>query len=189
VSAVRNLALAVAAVAGLGVLGLLALVGALAGLGLPAAGGSPAGAPAVAALAPGTLALYQLAAADCPGLSWTLLAAIGTVESDNGESDAPGVHSGSNPAGAEGPMQFLPATFAAYALPVPPGGADPPSPYDPVDAVYAAARLLCAGGAGAGDAAGAVFAYNHSTAYVEEVLDLAAAYGRAYGYAYAGAGP
>ncbi len=32
-------------------------------------------------------------------------------------------------------MQFLAATFAAHARPVPPGGADPPSPYDPVDAI------------------------------------------------------
>ena len=82
-----------------------------------------------------------------PGLPWTVLAAIGTVESDNGQSTLPGVHSGANAAGAEGPMQFEPATFAAYDEPVPPGGADPPSPYDPTDAVYAAARLLCANGA------------------------------------------
>ena len=41
-------------------------------------------------------------------------------------------------------MQFLPATFAAYDWPVPPGGVSPPGPYDPADAVYAAARDLCA---------------------------------------------
>jgi hypothetical protein len=40
-------------------------------------------------------------------------------------------------------MQFESATFAAYDEPVPPGGAVPPSPYDPTDAVYAAARMLC----------------------------------------------
>jgi hypothetical protein len=51
------------------------------------------------------LALYQQAAATCPGLPWTILAAIGTVESDNGQSTLPGVHSGSNSAGAEGPMR------------------------------------------------------------------------------------
>jgi membrane-bound lytic murein transglycosylase B len=77
-------------------------------------------------------------------------------------------------------MQFLPATFAAYALPVPPGGAAPPSPYDPTDAVYAAARLLCADGARDGaDVRGAVYAYNHSPAYVAQVLSLAAAYAAA----------
>jgi hypothetical protein len=47
-------------------------------------------------------------------------------------------------------MQFEPATFAAYDEPVPPGGAKPPSPYDAVDAVYAAARDLCANGAADG---------------------------------------
>ena len=57
------------------------------------------------------LALYQAAAATCPGLPWTVLAAVGTVESDNGQSSLPGVHSGANAAGAEGPMQFEPATF------------------------------------------------------------------------------
>ena len=83
---------------------------------------------------------YQQAASTCPGLPWTVLAAIGTVESDNGTSTLPGVQSGANSAGAEGPMQFEPATFAAYDEPVPPGGANPPSPYDPTDANYAAAR-------------------------------------------------
>lgn len=123
------------------------------------------------------LALYQEASATCPGLPWTVLAAIGTVESDNGQSNLPGVHSGANAAGAEGPMQFEPGTFAAYDQPVPPGGASPPSPYDTTDAVYAAARLLCANGASGGsDVAGAVFAYNHSTTYVAQVLALAQSY-------------
>jgi hypothetical protein len=123
------------------------------------------------------LDLYQRAAVTCPGLPWTVLAAIGTVESNNGLSNAPGVHSGANFKGAEGPMQMLPATFAAYALPVPPGGADPPNPYDPVDAVYAAARDLCANGAVHGrDLPRAIFAYNHADWYVTEVLRLAARY-------------
>src|SRR5208283_4694281 len=123
--------------------------------------------------------LYQEAAATCPGLPWTVLAAIGTVESANGTSSLPGVHSGANAAGAEGPMQFEPATFAAYDQPVPPGGANPPSPYDATDAVYAAARDLCANGAADGaDLPAAVFAYNHSDAYVSEVLALAHAYGQ-----------
>jgi len=124
------------------------------------------------------LTLYEQAAATCPGLPWTVLAAIGTVESGNGTSDLPGVHSGANPAGAQGPMQFEPATFAEYDTPVPPGGASPPSPYDPTDAVYAAARMLCANGARDGaDISGAVFAYNHATWYVNEVLSLARSYG------------
>lgn len=121
------------------------------------------------------LGLYVSAAVGtCPGgLPWSVLAAVGTVESDNGESNAAGVHSGANAAGAEGPMQFEPATFAEYDRPAPPGGVRPPSPYDPVDAVWAAARLLCADGAARGDLPDAVYAYNHSSAYVAEVLSLA----------------
>jgi cell wall-associated NlpC family hydrolase len=123
------------------------------------------------------LALYQDAATTCPGLPWAVLAAIGTVESANDTSDLPGVHSGANSAGAEGPMQFEPATFATYDEPVPPGGANPPSPYDPTDAVYAAARDLCANGAANGaNLSAAVFAYNHSDSYVTEVLSLAQNY-------------
>jgi cell wall-associated NlpC family hydrolase len=125
------------------------------------------------------LALYERAAPTCPGLPWTVLAGIGTIESGNGTSDLPGVHSGANSAGAEGPMQFLPATFASYDLPVPPGGANPPSPYDPADAVYAAARDLCANGARNGaDIPGAIYAYNHSQVYVHAVLTDARSYGR-----------
>ncbi len=125
------------------------------------------------------LTLYQQAAATCPGLPWTVLAAIGAIESDNGTSTLPGVHSGLNAAGlAAGPMQFEPATFAAYDLPVPPGGVSPPDIYDPVDAVYAAARMLCANGARNGaDIPGSVLAYNHSEAYVAQVLSLARSYG------------
>ncbi len=138
-------------------------------------GAAPAAGTAATATMPAVmLALYQGAAASCPGLPWTVLAAIGTVESDNGQSTLAGVHSGANTAGAEGPMQFEPATFAEYDRPIPPGGADPPSPYDATDAVYAAARLLCANGAAGGaDIAAAVFAYNHSASYVAQVLALA----------------
>jgi len=124
------------------------------------------------------LALYGAAASTCPGLPWSVLAGIGTVESDNGESRLPGVRTGKNRAGAEGPMQFEPGTFARYDLPVPAGGIAPPSPYDAVDSVYAAARMLCADGGGAPSSLGqAVFDYNHSGAYVAEVLDLARSYG------------
>jgi len=125
------------------------------------------------------LTLYQQAAVTCPGLPWNVLAAIGTIETDNGQSQLPGVHSGANYAGAEGPMQFEPATFTAYATPVPPGGANPPSPYDPTDAIYAAARDLCANGArDAANLPAAVFAYNHADWYVTQVLSLAARYTR-----------
>ena len=142
-------------------------------------GGAPmATAAATSAIPPAMLTLYQEAATTCPGLPWTVLAAIGTIESDNGQSTLPGVHSGANSAGAEGPMQFEPATFAAYDEPVPPGGAEPASPYDPTDAVYAAARMLCANGAANGaDLTAAIESYNHSSSYVAQVLALAQSYG------------
>ena len=115
--------------------------------------------------------LYLAAAATCPGLPPEVLMAIGEVESGHGSNDGP------SSAGAVGPMQFEPSTFAAYDRPVPPGGASPPSPWDPTDAIYAAARDLCAnGGLGGADLPGAVFAYNHSRAYVAEVLSVAARY-------------
>ena len=156
---------------------ILASAASLLGIG----GGAPvASSAATANIPPAMLALYEQAAATCPGLPWTIVAAIGTVESDNGQSTLPGVHSGANSAGAEGPMQFEPDTFAQYDEPVPPGGAAPPSPYDPTDAVYAAARLLCAnGGAGGTDLSGAVFDYNHSSSYVAQVLALAQTYATA----------
>jgi cell wall-associated NlpC family hydrolase len=153
---------------------ILAAAASLLGVG----SGAPAASSAATTNIPSAmLTLYQQAAATCPGLPWTILAAIGTIESDNGQSTLPGVHNGANSAGAEGPMQFLPKTFAAYDEPVPAGGANPPSPYDPTDAVYAAARLLCAdGGSGGADLAGAVYAYNHSASYVAQVLALAQTY-------------
>jgi cell wall-associated NlpC family hydrolase len=173
----RGLACAgLAATLGVGLVGMAVVASAVSFLG--GAGGDPsASATATAAIPPAMLALYQQAAVTCPGLPWTVLAAIGTVESDNGQSELPGVESGTNAAGAEGPLQFEPATFAEYAEPVPPGGADPPSPYDPTDAIYAAARLLCANGAAGGaDIPGAIFAYNHSASYVQQVLALAQSY-------------
>ena len=63
-------------------------------------------------------------------------------------STARGVHKGKNREGAEGPMQFEPATFAEYAV-----RADPSArltPYNPADAILTAARMLCADGAATG---------------------------------------
>lgn len=156
---------ALLALAGVGVVG-------MAGTG-PAvlSADQPASAQARAQIPPAYLRAFRAAASICPGLSWTVLAGIGRVETDFGADD------GISSAGAEGPMQFMPSTFGAYAEPVPPGGATPPTPFDLVDAVYAAARMLCADGARNGvDVAGAVFAYNHTTAYVREVLGYAARY-------------
>jgi membrane-bound lytic murein transglycosylase B len=77
-----------------------------------------------------------------------VLAGIGTMESGNGRSTARGVHRGKNREGAEGPMQFEPATVAEYAV-----RADPSAkltPYNPADAIFTAARMLCADGAATG---------------------------------------
>jgi len=61
--------------------------------GMASGGGGPA-------VPPGWEIVEQQAAATCPGLAWSVLAAIGRVESDSGQSDAPGVHAGANEAGA-----------------------------------------------------------------------------------------
>jgi cell wall-associated NlpC family hydrolase len=69
-------------------------------------------------------------------------------------------------------MQFLQPTFdsviARHRLP--PGGATPPSRYNPHDAIFAAAYYLCDNGTGRGDLNAAIFAYNHAQWYVNEVL-------------------
>ncbi len=52
-------------------------------------GGSPPSATATGTIPAAMLPLYQQAAATCPGLPWTVLAAIGTIESDNGRNDGP----------------------------------------------------------------------------------------------------
>jgi peptidoglycan DL-endopeptidase CwlO len=144
------------------------------------AGTSLAGGPSTLALSdipPAYLALFMGAAQTCPGLPWGVLAGIGKVESDDGRSALPGVHSGANYAGAEGPMQFEPGTFAQYAVDGDHDGRL--NVYDPADAIYSAAAMLCANGAASGTPAGirrAVFAYNHSQAYVADVLSWAARY-------------
>ncbi len=120
--------------------------------------------------------MKQAVVAECPSLPWTVLAGIAKVESNFGRSKLPGVSSGSNPMGAQGPMQFEPATFAAYGT-VAPGGAVPASPYDPADAIFSAARLLCAdGGGNPSRLYAAIFDYNHSDAYVSLVLAYANEY-------------
>src|SRR5690625_3956175 len=80
-----------------------AVVAAIVGGGNSAASSQPS--PAALADIPGNyLALYRQAAATCPGLDWTILAAVGKIETDHGRLDAEGVHSGENFAGAGGPM-------------------------------------------------------------------------------------
>jgi hypothetical protein len=120
--------------------------------------------------------LFQESAAlYCPGLPWTVLAAIGQIESADGQNMGP------SSAGALGPMQFLPSTWARWGT-VAFGETGPPNVMDPYDAVPSAARYLCA--AGGSTAAGlprAIFAYNHADWYVAEVLALARQYAKDFG--------
>ena len=111
-------------------------------------------------------ALYVGAAATCPGLPWQVLSAIGQVESGHGSNTA------TSYAGAQGPMQFLPSTFARYAVDGDGDGlADIASP---ADAIYTAARYLCANGGGSPSGLpGALWHYNHAQWYVDLVLGIA----------------
>lgn len=121
--------------------------------------------------------LYTKATHHCPRLPWSVLAGIGKVESDHGRAHAPGVRSGANRAGARGPMQFLPGTFAHYGLDGDHDGRT--DVYDPADAIPSAARMLCAEGAHDGSLSGirtALFAYNHAGWYVDRTLDWAVRY-------------
>ena len=170
----------VAIAAGLALLFPVLLVAAAAGAINGILGGDDANPPSQTALADiptDYLLLYQQAATVCPGLGWTILAAIGKIESDHGRSTLPGVHSGQNQAGAGGPLQILQPTWNGILAHhrIPPGGATPPSRYDPHDAIYAAAYYLCDNGA-TRDIHAAVFAYNHSQQYVADVLAQANRY-------------
>ncbi len=173
------------------VLGLLVLIAVLGGAGAGSmlsafgSGGTQPSAGALSDIPSDYLALYMDAATTCPGLQWSVLAAIGKVESDHGRSLLPGVHSGANNAGARGPMQFLLATFNEVVAkhPPPKGGATPPSPYNAHDAVYTAAAYLCDSGARDGkNLPGAIKTYNHADWYVADVLAQAQAYTSGTGF-------
>lgn len=99
------------------------------------------------------LAWYQGAAREY-GIDWELLAAINLVETGLGRIHADSV------AGAQGPMQFMPATWARW------GHGDV---HDPRHAIYGAARYLAASGAAEGRVDDAVFAYNRDNRYVRAV--------------------
>ncbi len=106
------------------------------------------------------LPIYQAAAAQY-GVPWQILAAINEIETNYGNNLAV------SSAGAVGWMQFMPATWIQYGVDALNAGyADP---YNPVDAVFAAARYLRAAGA-ASDLRAAILAYNHSAEYVSSVL-------------------
>jgi membrane-bound lytic murein transglycosylase B len=111
-------------------------------------------------------------------LPWPVLAAIGKVESDHGRSPLPGVRSGSNWAGACGPMQLgcVPGSKAGNAWARYGHG----SVHDPAAAIPAAAHYLVDYGARR-HLDRALFAYNHSWSYVAKVKQLARRYARGGG--------
>jgi membrane-bound lytic murein transglycosylase B len=137
----------------------------------------PAGQPrpsrvAGADIPAGYLRLYRQAGARYR-IPWPVLAAIGKVESDHGRVHLPGVRSGSNWAGACGPMQIgcVPGSRAGNAWARYGHG----RPHDPTQSIPAAARYLVDHGA-RHNLDRAIYAYNHSQAYVAKVKAIARHY-------------
>jgi hypothetical protein len=117
---------------------------------------------------PFLLPLYQSCGTEY-GIPWQVLAGINKIET------AYGTNLNVSSAGAEGWMQFIPSTWAAYGVDANNDGTK--DPYNPVDAICAAARYLRAAG-GDKDIRQAIFAYNHADWYVDEVLLYANQYGK-----------
>jgi soluble lytic murein transglycosylase-like protein len=101
---------------------------------------------------------YYREAEERYGVPWRFLAAVHLVETRMGRIR------GTSTAGAQGPMQFLPSTWARYGE-----GGDINSAHD---AILAAGRYLKAAGA-PGDMAKALYAYNHADRYVRAVTRYA----------------
>jgi hypothetical protein len=109
---------------------------------------------------PFLLPIYQAAGTQY-GIPWQVLAAINEIESDYGRNLSV------SSAGALGWMQFIPSTWATYGVDA--NGDGKKDPYNPVDAIFAAARYLRAAG-GNKNISQAIFAYNHAGWYVQSVL-------------------
>ena len=101
------------------------------------------------------------------GIPWQVLAAINRIETGFG------TNLGVSTAGALGWMQFMPPTWGAYGVDA--NGDGEKDPFNPVDAICAAANYLQASGY-AEDPRGAIFAYNRADWYVDDILDNAAKY-------------
>jgi cell wall-associated NlpC family hydrolase len=123
-------------------------------------------------------------------VSWTVLAGIGKVESDDGRTNLPGVTTSSNAFGAAGPMQIgirgasgnqwggaprHKASLVVSGVATDEDGDGIASVYDAADAIAGAAKYLVAHGVQQ-NAPAAIFAYNHATWYVQEVLSWASTY-------------
>jgi len=135
------------------------------------------------------LALFKSTGAKY-GVPWVILAGIGKVESDDGRSNLPGVHSASNAFGAAGPMQIgisgasgntwggaaiHPASEKVSGVATDGDGDGIANVYDPADAIAGAAKYLLAHGV-LDNVQGAIFAYNHLESYVQTVLAYAGNY-------------
>jgi cell wall-associated NlpC family hydrolase len=133
---------------------------------------------AVAEIPPTYLLLYQEAGLgfDVP---WPVLAGIGKVECDHGRNPDPACwkHGAEDAAGAGGPMQFLASTWQQYGLSA--SGTGTPDRWSPGDAIVSAANFLKQNGV-PDHIEQAVFAYNHSQAYVQQVLAWANLYANTY---------
>ena len=151
----------VAVVVGFGV-----VAGATAGV---ASAPAPPAAAAISDIPADYLALYQQAGL-AYGVPWQLLAAIGKVESDHGRN--PNAYH-RNEASAEGPMQFIPSSWARYRWA---SGNPNPDINNPRDAIFAAADYLRVAGAPQ-DIPHAIYAYNHAWWYVDMVVRQMRAYG------------
>jgi murein DD-endopeptidase MepM/ murein hydrolase activator NlpD len=117
---------------------------------------------------PFLLPIYQACGTEY-GIPWEVLASINKIESNFGTNMGP------SSAGAMGWMQFLPSSWEAFGLDA--NGDGRKDPFNPVDAICAAAHYLKLSG-GSGDLYRAIFAYNHADWYVQEVLAGARAYGK-----------
>jgi len=117
---------------------------------------------------PFLLPIYQACGTEY-GIPWEVLAAINKIETGFG------TNLNVSSAGAVGWMQFLPSSWEAYGLDA--NGDGRKDPYNPVDAICAAAHYLKVAG-GQKDLYGAILAYNHADWYAQEVLTYARAYGR-----------
>ncbi len=106
------------------------------------------------------LPIYQAAGIEY-GVRWEILAAINEIETDYGRN------LNVSSAGALGWMQFIPSSWEAYGVDANKDGKK--DPYNPVDAIFAAARYLKAADYES-DVRGAIFAYNHADWYVDSVL-------------------
>jgi hypothetical protein len=117
---------------------------------------------------PFLLPIYQACGTEY-GIPWEVLAAINKIETGFG------TNLNVSSAGAVGWMQFLPSSWETYGLDA--NGDGRKDPYNPVDAICAAAHYLKIAG-GTKDLYNAILAYNHADWYVQEVLLYARAYGR-----------